>query len=145
MPGMGSDETAAALAGHEQTRSIPIVMVTSQRDEKDRIRALRAGAVDFLTKPVRPEELAAKVHSLARLKAYGDDMTRQRAELLAEVAGKSEQLKAALDSFARFVPSEFLRCLSKKSIVDVELGDQALTDMAILFSDIRSFTRSPRR
>ena len=102
--------------------------------------ALRAGAVDFLTRPVQPEELTAKVRSLARLKAYGDDMKRQRTELLAEVAGKSEQLKAALESFSRFVPREFLRCLSKKSIVDIALGDQVLADMAILFSDIRSFT-----
>jgi two-component system sensor histidine kinase ChiS len=45
-----------------------------------------------------------------------------------------------LEAFSRFVPREFLTCLSKKSIVDVSLGDQVQADMAILFADIRSFT-----
>ncbi len=43
-------------------------------------------------------------------------------------------------SFARFVPTEFLEFLSRRSIVDVELGDQTQQVMTVLFSDIRSFT-----
>jgi class 3 adenylate cyclase len=45
-----------------------------------------------------------------------------------------------LEAFSRFVPREFLTCLSKKSIVEVSLGDQVQADMAIMFADIRSFT-----
>ncbi len=48
-------------------------------------------------------------------------------------------------SFARFVPSEFLQFLSRRSIVDVELGDQTQQVMTILFSDIRSFTSRAER
>ncbi|PKL17147.1 MAG: hypothetical protein CVV49_12490 [Spirochaetae bacterium HGW-Spirochaetae-5] len=44
------------------------------------------------------------------------------------------------DSFARFVPKEFLQHLGRNSIVDVNLGDQVQRNMTILFSDIRSFT-----
>jgi adenylate cyclase len=44
------------------------------------------------------------------------------------------------NSFARFVPKEFLKYLSKESIVDVELGNQVQKNMTVLFSDIRSFT-----
>lgn len=140
MPGMNGYEAAATLSGGEETKSIPIVMVTGLTGEQDRLRALKAGAVDFLSKPLKPHELKGKVMSLARLKAYHDDMKSQRSKLMADVAGKSGQLQAALDSFARFVPHEFLRCLSKESIIDITLGDQVLADMAILFSDIRSFT-----
>jgi len=140
MPGMDGFATAEALAGRGETRNIPIVMVTGRIDGKDRVRALKAGAVDFLSKPFRPDELVAKVQSLARLKAYHDDMQSQQVGLMAEVAGKGDQLKAALDISARFVPREFLRCLSKKSIAELALGDQVLSDMAILFADIRSFT-----
>jgi len=140
MPGMDGFATAEALAGRGETRNIPIVMVTGLIDGKDRLRALKAGAVDFLSKPFRPDELVAKVQSLARLKAYHDDMQSQQVGLMAEVAGKGDELKAALEISARFVPREFLRCLSKNSIAELALGDQVLSDMAILFADIRSFT-----
>lgn len=140
MPGMDGFATAKALAAAEETRLIPIIMVTGQADEQDRVRALRAGAVDILVKPAAPEELIAKVRSLARMKAYHDDQRDRTEELTAGVAGTRGQLRDALDAFARFVPHELLRFLSRKSVVDVALGDQVLTDMAILFSDIRSFT-----
>ncbi|MBN2078602.1 MAG: hypothetical protein JW838_06525 [Spirochaetes bacterium] len=44
------------------------------------------------------------------------------------------------ESFARFVPKEFLQYLGRESIVDVNLGDQVLRHLTILFCDIRSFT-----
>lgn len=50
-----------------------------------------------------------------------------------------EQTKTA-ESFARFVPKQFLTFLNKKSIQEVELGDQVMKNMTILFSDIRDFT-----
>jgi class 3 adenylate cyclase len=145
MPVMDGFATAEALSGGGETRNIPIVMVTGLIDGKDRVRALKAGAVDFLSKPFKPDELVAKVQSLARLKAYHDEMQRQQVGLMADVAGKGDQLKAALDISARFVPREFLRCLSKKSIAELALGDQVLSDMAILFADIRSFTALSER
>ena len=45
------------------------------------------------------------------------------------------------DSYARFVPRQFLVNLGKESILDVKLGDQVQKQMAILFADIRSFTK----
>ena len=44
------------------------------------------------------------------------------------------------ESYQRFVPSELLKNLGKKSILDISLGDQVNVEMSILFSDIRSFT-----
>jgi len=140
MPGMNGYETARSLSTNEQTSSIPIVMVTGLTGLEDRVRALRAGAVDFLTKPVDPEELRAKVASLARLKGYNDEMRRRQVETHKELASKGGQLQAALDTFARFVPLEFLQALNKADIADLKLGDHVKLDLAILFSDIRSFT-----
>ncbi|GAB4442679.1 MAG: hypothetical protein OHK0011_25070 [Turneriella sp.] len=57
---------------------------------------------------------------------------------------ETEQLNESLSQFnrasRRFVPFEFLEMLEKKSITDVSLGDQVQREMAVLFSDIRSFT-----
>ncbi|MCB1156883.1 MAG: adenylate/guanylate cyclase domain-containing protein [Leptospiraceae bacterium] len=44
------------------------------------------------------------------------------------------------DAFIKFVPFNFIQLLSKKSISDLQLGDQIQQEMTILFSDIRSFT-----
>ncbi len=44
------------------------------------------------------------------------------------------------DSYGRFVPTEYLKFLQKERIMDVQLGDHVSKDMAVLFSDIRSFT-----
>ena len=85
--------------------------MTGLMGDADRIKALKAGAVDFLTKPLSAAELVAKVGSLSRLKAYHDEAQKQREDLLAEVAGKTGQLEAGLQAFSRFVPREFLTCL----------------------------------
>ncbi|MDC7234325.1 MAG: adenylate/guanylate cyclase domain-containing protein [Spirochaetales bacterium] len=49
-------------------------------------------------------------------------------------------LKDFNKSLSRFVPFQFLEYLNKNSILEVELGDQTLKNMTILFADIRSFT-----
>lgn len=56
-----------------------------------------------------------------------------------ERKARQEQLELST-AYRRFVPHEFLRYLNKESIIDVQLGDQALIDATVLFSDIRSFT-----
>ncbi|MFA6505119.1 MAG: response regulator [Treponemataceae bacterium] len=145
MTGMDGNETATSLSRNEKTRNIPIVMMTGLIEDADRIKALKAGAVDFLMKPLVREELAAKIASIVRLKAYHNDTLDQREALVAEVAGKTGQLTAALETFSRFVPSEFLTCLSKKNIIDIALGDQVQTNLSILFADIRSFTAMSER
>ena len=48
--------------------------------------------------------------------------------------------KRMTDSFARFVPREFLELLGKDDLLSIELGDQIERTMTVLFSDIRSFT-----
>jgi class 3 adenylate cyclase len=76
--------------------------------------------------------------------AYISGYMRLRGFVRNEVIEKQKQ---ALDvqtkltnSFARFVPEEFLSFLNKVSIVEVGLGDQIQKQMSVLFSDIRSFT-----
>lgn len=51
-----------------------------------------------------------------------------------------ERLKKLNDAYVRFVPEQFLSLLKKKSITDVQLGDQAQKVMTVLFMDIRDFT-----
>jgi twitching motility two-component system response regulator PilH len=63
MPGMNGYQATRALANDPRTRSIPIVMVTSKGQETDRIWGLRQGAVDYMVKPVSPDQLVAKAQA----------------------------------------------------------------------------------
>lgn len=57
-----------------------------------------------------------------------------------QVEKLSEELTTINTSLTRFVPNEFLTFLNKQSITDVNLGDQTLRNITILFADIQSFT-----
>ncbi len=96
MPRLDGFEVARRLKGSPLTGHIPIVMVTALGDVQDRVRALDAGADDFLTKPVDPYELKARVQSLLKVKAFNDLVRHHGEELEAEVARKTEDLRTAL-------------------------------------------------
>src|SRR5437763_3341337 len=63
MPGMNGYQATRALANDPRTRTIPIIMVTSKGQETDRIWGLRQGAVDYMIKPVSPDQLVAKAQA----------------------------------------------------------------------------------
>ena len=74
MPGMDGFEVCRRLKADRATRYIPVVMLTALSDVDDKIRALDAGAADFLNKPVVREELIARVSSLVRVKHLHDEL-----------------------------------------------------------------------
>ena len=74
MPHMTGFELCRRLKGNPDTRLIPVVLVTSLKEREDRIEGINAGADDFLSKPVDPHELKARVRSLVRLKRFTDDL-----------------------------------------------------------------------
>jgi twitching motility two-component system response regulator PilH len=63
MPGMNGYQATRALSNDPKTRSIPIIMVTSKGQETDKIWGLRQGAVDYMVKPVSPDQLVAKAQA----------------------------------------------------------------------------------
>ena len=67
-------------------------------------------------------------------------LSRRFATSFINVRDLSLRLKGTNESLSRFVPFQFLEYLKKKSILDVNLGDQVLENMTVLFADIRSFT-----
>jgi putative two-component system response regulator len=74
MPGMDGYEVCRRVKANSTSRLIPIVMITSLDRVADRVRALEAGADDYMTKPVDRVELVARVRSALRLKATYDSL-----------------------------------------------------------------------
>lgn len=76
MPGMDGFEVCRRLKSEPATAHVPVVMVTALQETSDRVRALEAGADDFLTKPVDDVEVLARVKSLVRVKRGRDELER---------------------------------------------------------------------
>ncbi len=91
MPRMDGFQVARRSKKEEETKIIRIVMVTALREAEDRVKALEAGADDFLTKPVDNTELRARVHSLLKVKAYNEHMRNYQKDLEAKVARGTKQ------------------------------------------------------
>jgi two-component system cell cycle response regulator len=91
MPGIDGFEVCERLKANPKTNHIPVVMVTALDQPADRVRGLKAGADDFLTKPVNDLQLISRVKSLLRLKTLSDEL-RVRAET-AHTMGMDELMR----------------------------------------------------
>src|SRR6478609_2643170 len=74
MPGKSGYELCRELKENPATRLIPFVLITGLAEREDRVRGIEAGADDFLSKPIFPEELFARVKSLLKLKEFTDEL-----------------------------------------------------------------------
>ena len=82
MPKLTGFEVCMRLKQERTTRLTPVVLITSLGKREDRIEGINAGADDFLTKPVNPQELQARVRSLVRLKRHTDDLDSAESVIL---------------------------------------------------------------
>ncbi|MCK5523290.1 MAG: cache domain-containing protein [Thiomargarita sp.] len=115
MPKMTGYEFCQKIRKRYSANELPILMLTAKNQVSDIVTGLEVGANDFLTKPIFKEEL------LARVKTH-------------------LELSKINIAYSYFVPHQFLQILNKKSIIELQLGEQVQREMTILFSDIRGFT-----
>jgi PAS domain S-box-containing protein len=99
MPGMDGFEVARRIRSHPVFGDIPVIMVTVLEGKKDRLKAVEAGANDFITKPVDKLELRVRVASLLRMKEAQDAIKRHRAELEIEVERRTAELRESEERF----------------------------------------------
>jgi len=97
MPGLSGYDVCKILKDDPQTSAIPIIFLTAMTATDDEKKGLELGAVDFITKPVNPPIVLARVATQLQLKAASDFLRDKAAYLEAEVAKRTQELAAIQD------------------------------------------------
>lgn len=97
MPGMSGYEVCERLKSAPATRDIPIIFLTAMTGVEDERKGLQLGAMDYITKPISPPILLARVETQLKVKAANDFLKDKSAFLEAEVAKRTRELAAIQD------------------------------------------------
>lgn len=107
MPEISGLELLAQLRGLEETRHLPIVILTAHIEDSVKHEALQMGANDFLSKPIDPLELQPRVRNLLSLSVHQRWLEKTSLHLEAEVKRRTESLVAA--------QHQVIHCLARAS------------------------------
>ena len=97
MPVMDGYEVCRRLKADAATRDIPVVFLTAKADVEDEKRGLELGAVDYITKPISPPVVLARVKIHLALKAHADFLRDKSDFLEAEVSKRTREVLAIQD------------------------------------------------
>lgn len=97
MPGMDGYEVCTQLKANPTTRDIPVIFLTAKTEIDDEKRGLELGAVDYITKPISPPIVLARVHTHLVVKASADFLKDKNAFLEAEVQRRTREVQAIQD------------------------------------------------
>lgn len=131
MPGLNGFEAARILKEDTRTHNIPIIMVTALDDAENKSAGQEAGADEYLTKPVRPQELVARVNSLLVLKQYRDQLDIRNHSQWSLIIDKD-----AHDSLPETEKEMPLVLLVEDNETDAQLVQHFLKDLPLRFERV---------
>lgn len=143
MPHLTGFEVCQRIKSNPETELIPVVLITALSDKQDRLAGIKAGADDFLTRPVDRAELLARVRSLLTLKFRTDELERAESVLFAlarSIEGKDpythghcERLADLCVDLGRLVglPEDQIIALRRAGVVH-DIGKVAVPDAILL-------------
>lgn len=130
MPNMDGFEVCARIRARPSGSDIPIVFLTALRDVDTFDRALRAGADDFLTKPVQPTELLVRVRAALKLRRMGAEL-REHYSLVRSQRDDLMRLQLQKERLTAFVVHDLKNPINSMDLhAQMVLRDQQLPERA---------------
>ncbi len=102
MPGTDGFEVCRQLKAKPETSDIPVIFMTSLTDTVDKVRGFEVGGVDYITKPLHPEEVMARVNTHLRLRQIQTELEEKNARLLKSIEEHKQTAAALALSKSRF-------------------------------------------
>jgi adenylate cyclase len=134
MPELDGYETLAAMKGDEATRHIPVLITSSVEELDSVVRCIELGASDYLTKPINPAILAARINASLVAKRL-HDLERESLERQTALTRTIERQKAEL---SRFLSPQVAALVSSAEGEALLAGHRR--EITVAFCDLRGFT-----
>src|SRR5882757_3396918 len=143
MPDLSGFQACEKIKANPDTYLIPVILITALSDKQDRIEGIKAGADDFLTRPVARTELLARLRSLLKLKLRTDELERAESVLFTlarSIEGKDPYTHGHCERLSEYsaslgkhlgLPEDVLTALRRAGVVH-DIGKIAVPDSIIL-------------
>ncbi len=144
MPEMNGYEVCRRIRSEPTTCFLPVIMITAF-EEQERLKALEAGADDFIYRPINRAELLARVRSLVRMKRYQDQVERHAEELSALNASLEQRVREQIEHIERLGRlRRFLAPQVADLVIDSPgplLLDSHRREIAVVYCGLHGFSR----
>jgi light-regulated signal transduction histidine kinase (bacteriophytochrome) len=147
MPGLNGFEVCRQLKARESTRDIPVIFMTSLADTQDKLTAFAVGAVDYVVKPLKVEEVMARANAQLALRAMHRQLAAANRELEAFSYSVSHDLRAplrAISSFARILRKDYRDSLDEEGQRHLDTIISTSSRMGTLIEDLLLYARTSR-
>ena len=120
MPGIDGLETCRRLKAHPATSRIPVIFMSARGETEDIVAGFDIGAADYIPKPLRMEEVCARVRAHLRLRTSSETQTEQadrlrmivnsmdQGLLIVERCGRVQYANPACDRYLGYAPDELV-------------------------------------
>lgn len=105
MPGIDGYETCQRLKAESTTKDIPVIFMTALSSTEDKVKGFNVGAVDYVTKPIQPEEVLARIKLHLQLRFMTTTLAKQNELLIGEIEQR-KLIEARLNSINERLKTE---------------------------------------
>jgi signal transduction histidine kinase len=144
MPEMDGFETCQRLKKNPQTAEIPVIFMTALASIEDKVKGLRLGAVDYITKPFEQEEVLARIRTHLTLQRQKNELqwlNQEKNEFLSIAAHDLKNPISAIHTIVDFMKMQYHEISDEQILKSLDMIDKSTTQMFLLINNLLDVNR----